>query len=95
VLADAATYAPGYPALSVAARRSWAAAHRDLVIRYCRALLDAIHSTAPRGPLAPPSPADMRASVERALALRREVLGDGPRDLDRYLDLSYAEAATR
>ncbi len=90
VLADAAAYAPGYPALSVAVRRTWAAAHRDLVVRYCRALLGAIRATA-TSPV--PPAAEMRASVERALALRRELLGPGPLDLDRYLDLSYAEAA--
>lgn len=39
VIARAAAYAPGHPGTSVAARRSWAAAHRDLVVRYCRALL--------------------------------------------------------
>lgn len=38
-LARAAAYVPGYPGTSVAARRSWAAAHRDLVVRYCHALL--------------------------------------------------------
>ncbi len=97
VLADAAAYAPGYPALSVAVRRTWAAAHRDLLVRYCRALLAAIRSTAAAGrdASAPPSPVEMRSAVGRALALRREVLGAGPVDLDRYLDLSYAEAAGR
>jgi ABC-type nitrate/sulfonate/bicarbonate transport system substrate-binding protein len=92
VLADAAAYAPGYPALSVAVRRTWAAAHRDVLIRYCRALLAAIRSTAPSGP---PPVAEMRASVGRALALRREVLGDGPLEVGRYIDLAYAEAAAR
>ncbi len=46
VLAEAARYLPGYPALTVAARRSWAAAHRDLLTRYCRALLGAIRTAA-------------------------------------------------
>jgi ABC-type nitrate/sulfonate/bicarbonate transport system substrate-binding protein len=41
VLASAAEDFPGYPALTVAARRSWATAHRDLVARYCSALLGA------------------------------------------------------
>jgi len=41
VLASAAEEFPGYPALTVAATRSWASGHRDLVSRYCRALLRA------------------------------------------------------
>ena len=39
VLASAADDFPGYPGVTVAARRSWARAHHDLVTRYCRALL--------------------------------------------------------
>ena len=39
VLVNASTTFPGYPALTVAARRSWAYANRDLARRYCRALL--------------------------------------------------------
>ncbi len=39
VLVAAARVFPGHPGLSVASRRSWAAAHADLARRYCRALL--------------------------------------------------------
>ena len=39
VLASAADDFPGYPGVTVAARRSWARDHHDLVTRYCRALL--------------------------------------------------------
>ncbi len=38
-LASASEEYPGYPALGVAARRSWAREHRDLVARYSRALV--------------------------------------------------------
>jgi len=38
-LASASDDYPGYPALDVAARRSWARAHRDLVARYSRAIV--------------------------------------------------------
>ena len=94
VLADAADHAPGYPALTVAVRRTWALAHRDVLVRYCRALLAGIRSAAAAGRGSPPpSFSEMRASVGRALALRRETLGSGPMDVDRYLDLVYAGAA--
>jgi len=39
ILASAADDFPGYPGVTVAARRSWARDHHDLVTRYCRALL--------------------------------------------------------
>lgn len=39
VLAAASSAFPGYPALTVAARRSWARSNADLARRYCRALL--------------------------------------------------------
>lgn len=39
VLAAAAASFPGYPAVSVAARRTWAREHADAARRYCRALL--------------------------------------------------------
>ncbi len=39
IVASASEDFPGYPALTVAARRTWARAHQDLVGRYCRALL--------------------------------------------------------
>jgi ABC-type nitrate/sulfonate/bicarbonate transport system substrate-binding protein len=38
-LASASDEYPGYPALGVAAKRTWAGAHRDLVARYSRALV--------------------------------------------------------
>ncbi len=44
---------------------------------------------------APPSIEEMRASVERALEMRRSVTGGASLGaLDRYIDLSFAEAAT-
>jgi ABC-type nitrate/sulfonate/bicarbonate transport system substrate-binding protein len=125
VLAEAARYIPGYPALTVAVRRSWAAAHRDLLVRYSRALLSAIRTAADpaqraatidalaadldgdgalaeraydraararEGP-APPPIAEMRAAAIRALEMRRAVAGGSGADVDRYVDLSYAEAA--
>jgi len=126
VLAEAARYLPGYPALTIAVRRTWATVHRDLLTRYCRALLTAIRSAADparraatvdalaaelgtdrpfaervyeraaraREGSVPPSIPEMRASVRRALELRRGVSGGGPvDDLDRYIDLSFAQAA--
>jgi len=48
VLASAADDFPGYPGVTVAARRSWARAHHDLVTRYCRALLAAARWAADR-----------------------------------------------
>jgi ABC-type nitrate/sulfonate/bicarbonate transport system substrate-binding protein len=126
VLAEAARYIPGYPALTVAVRRSWAASHRDLLVRYSRALLSAIRTAADpaqraatldalaaelegdralaertydraararEGP-APPI-AEIRAAAIRALEMRRAVTGGTGADVDRYVDLSYAEAALR
>jgi ABC-type nitrate/sulfonate/bicarbonate transport system substrate-binding protein len=49
VLADAASYFPGYPALTVAVARTWAAGHRDLLRRYLRALAGAIRWSADPG----------------------------------------------
>lgn len=127
VLAESARYIPGYPALTVAVRRTWATVHRDLLTRYCRALLGAIRVAADparrdatlaalaaelgtdlgsaarvydraarsREGSAPPSVEEMRASVRRALDMRRSVTGTGSADgLDRYIDLSFAEAAS-
>jgi ABC-type nitrate/sulfonate/bicarbonate transport system substrate-binding protein len=125
VLAEAARYVPGYPSITVAVRRSWAASHRDLLVRYCRALLGAIRAAADpaqavstidalaaeldgdralaertyeraaraREGSAPPSIAEMRAAVGRALEMRHAVAGGGSGDLSRYMDLSFAEAA--
>ena len=125
VLAEAARYIPGYPALTVAVRRSWGVAHRDLLVRYSRALLTAIRTAADpaqraatigalaaeldgdpalaertydraaraREGSAPPSIGEMRAAAGRALEMRRAVAGGSGADLDRYVDLSYAEAA--
>lgn len=126
VLAESATYIPGYPALTVAVRRSWSAAHRDALVRYCRALLGAIRVAADAGRrdatvatlaaelgtdpaaaarvydraarsregAAPPSVEEMRSSVRRALDMRRSVTGSTATDLARYIDLSFAEAAS-
>ena len=125
VLAEAARYIPGYPALTVAVRRSWAGAHGDLLVRYCRALLRSIRVAADpaqraatiaalaaeldgdialaertyeraahaREGSAPPSIAEMKAAVGRALEMRRAVAGGTGADLGRYTDLSYVEAA--
>ncbi len=128
VLAEASTYVPRYPAMTVATKRSWAVAHRDLLTRYLRALLGAVRAAAEparreatiaalaaeidtdataaariydraqraREGSAPPTVEEMRASVSRALEMRRSVTGGGPSaSLDRYIDLSFAEAAAR
>ncbi|MDE3113294.1 MAG: ABC transporter substrate-binding protein [Chloroflexota bacterium] len=125
VVAESARYIPAYPALTVATRRTWAPAHRDVLTRYLRALLGAIRVAADaakrdatiaalaaevgtdvgvaarvyeraakaREGAAPPTIDEMRASVTRALEMRRSVTGGTPGSIDRYLDLSYAEAA--
>ncbi len=126
VLAESATYIPAYPALTVAVRRTWSTAHRDVLVRYCRALLGAIRVAADAGRRdatiaalaaelgtdpaaaarvydraarsregsAPPSVDEMRASVRRALDMRRSVTGSAATDLARYIDLSFAETAS-
>ncbi len=82
VLTPASDYFPRYPGVSVAARRTWAAQHRTLVVRYCRALLagmrwaaDPQHREAVISQLAQEHACSPAAA---ARLYRREVLERGP-----------------
>ena len=94
VLGDGAVRFPGYPAVSVAIRGADAAAERDLVVSYCRALLSGARAAAVASGRAVPGVAEMAASIETVCALRNAVgLRQGPIDASRYFDASLAREA--
>jgi ABC-type nitrate/sulfonate/bicarbonate transport system substrate-binding protein len=93
VLADTATRFADLPGLSVAVRRDWAEAHRDDLVRYCRALLRGARLAHDSRPLTT-SVAEMAKTIESACALRRATgMASGKIDVARYFDPSFARAA--
>ncbi len=92
VLAECAREFPAHPGLTVAARASWAATHRDAVVAYLRALLAGQRVVG----TAVPQVARQRDALRGALTLRRALHDRRPvsdADLDRAFDPSYALAA--
>lgn len=89
VLADPAVRFPEHPRLVVAVARRWAAAHRDEVDAYCRALLRGARVTG-----SVPSVDEMVRSLASAYELRRLAgLATAPFEVGRYFDPAYAHAA--
>jgi ABC-type nitrate/sulfonate/bicarbonate transport system substrate-binding protein len=84
VLAPASDYFPLYPGLTAAATRRWAKDHASELVGYTRALLAGAGSVL--------SQERVMASLDVVRQLRQDMTGVTA-SLDRYVDLSYMEAA--